>query len=425
MFKFPWSNFHELNLDWILEKIKHLEETVAAITGSATPSSAPPLMDGAAEPGTSENYSRGDHRHPTDTSRAAQVDLAAEVLNRNAADGALEDAIGAVDAKIQFSSSAPDMDSSSASAGFSDFQARADHVHPTDTSRASQSDFDTLKARVDGITGSASPYDGMPLMDGVASAGDVGAYSRGNHRHPSDTSKVDKSGDTITGDLTIEGRLTLTEQEQHVNTNAVGWLRVATVPQTPGTRCRFHIVRKGTVAPAEIHRVALSILQGSVVITEEDSQGDVCYINSVRYTNAGAVDIHVDQTAESVVGIYMNAYAPSAADVDAIKLITPAGVADAPVGETVLSIATLSLHGGPKIISGTAYVTNGFITITDDAIRTDSNLLFNFKYYSGMPSLTWFAVLEPQTGYANVYIRNPDASRPADNTRVDYFAYIA
>ena len=28
MFKFPYTNLHELNLDWILEKVKHFAELV-------------------------------------------------------------------------------------------------------------------------------------------------------------------------------------------------------------------------------------------------------------------------------------------------------------------------------------------------------------------------------------------------------------
>ncbi len=45
--------------------------------------------------------------------------------------------------------------------------------------------------------------DSSPLMDGEASAGQEGAYARGDHRHPSDTSKVSKTGDTMSGDLNI------------------------------------------------------------------------------------------------------------------------------------------------------------------------------------------------------------------------------
>lgn len=50
-----------------------LVSVTAAIGGgsSVTPSDAAPLVDGTAAPGTSALYSRGDHVHPTDTSRAA------------------------------------------------------------------------------------------------------------------------------------------------------------------------------------------------------------------------------------------------------------------------------------------------------------------------------------------------------------------
>ena len=37
--------------------------------GGGTPSTIPPLMDGIANPGTVVQYSRGDHVHPSDTSR--------------------------------------------------------------------------------------------------------------------------------------------------------------------------------------------------------------------------------------------------------------------------------------------------------------------------------------------------------------------
>src|SRR4029077_21032044 len=45
----------------------------AAVTaaGGAAPSNTNPIMDSVAAPGISALYSRGDHVHPTDTSRAA------------------------------------------------------------------------------------------------------------------------------------------------------------------------------------------------------------------------------------------------------------------------------------------------------------------------------------------------------------------
>lgn len=47
----------------------------AGTLGSVSPSVTPPLMDGTASPGSSDLYSRGDHVHPTDTSRASVTDL--------------------------------------------------------------------------------------------------------------------------------------------------------------------------------------------------------------------------------------------------------------------------------------------------------------------------------------------------------------
>lgn len=45
------------------------KEKLAGIEG-AVPSSSEPLMDGSASAGASTAFARGDHRHPTDTSRA-------------------------------------------------------------------------------------------------------------------------------------------------------------------------------------------------------------------------------------------------------------------------------------------------------------------------------------------------------------------
>ena len=50
-----------------------------------------------------------------------------------------------------------------------------------------------------GIKPSTSP----PLMDGVANPGHLTAYSRGDHVHPSDTSRLALAGGTLTGALTL------------------------------------------------------------------------------------------------------------------------------------------------------------------------------------------------------------------------------
>lgn len=49
------------------------------ITVPAAASSGTPAMDGTASRGSSTQYARADHVHPTDTSRAAASDLAAKI----------------------------------------------------------------------------------------------------------------------------------------------------------------------------------------------------------------------------------------------------------------------------------------------------------------------------------------------------------
>lgn len=330
-FKLPWSNFHELNLDWLLEKMKELEEKVNNIVGGATPATNTPNMDGIGSPGSAITYSRGDHTHPTDTSRAsvsALNDLDTREYNDYVT---LNGNINSVDAKIAFSSAAPQVDGV-ASPGSSAYQARADHVHPTDTSRASKSEFDTLKATVDSFIGSAVPYDLAPKMDGVASAGTVGSYARGDHVHPSDTTKFDKAGGHITGAV-INDNLT-----GFMTVDAVGWLRVANVPNTAGAEVAINISRVGDNTPSENHKIVFAINSTSgATFNYEESIGDVTYINSIRYTDAGYIDIHVDQTYLADVAVHIEKFAPNAAALDAIGVVPFAYVADAPDGETVVT----------------------------------------------------------------------------------------
>jgi hypothetical protein len=51
--------------------------------------------------------------------------------------------------------------------------------------------------------GAVFPSNAAPGMNGVPNAGTSTLYSRGDHTHPSDTSRVAKSGDVMTGNLTI------------------------------------------------------------------------------------------------------------------------------------------------------------------------------------------------------------------------------
>ena len=110
--------------------------TTAFVVGQA--GSATPLVDGTAAVGTSLRYARQDHVHPTDTTRAplASPSLTGTPLSTTAAADTNTTQIATTAFVVgQASSTAPVIDGT-ATVGTSLKYARADHVHPTDTSRA-------------------------------------------------------------------------------------------------------------------------------------------------------------------------------------------------------------------------------------------------------------------------------------------------
>ena len=58
-------------------------------------------------------------------------------------------------------------------------------------------------------SGTVEPSSTTPKMDGTADIGSEGKFARGDHVHPTDTSRVDKTGDTMTGNLGLRGGITL------------------------------------------------------------------------------------------------------------------------------------------------------------------------------------------------------------------------
>lgn len=52
--------------------------------------------------------------------------------------------------------------------------------------------------------------DAVPLMDGAGSAGTLAQYARGDHRHPENTRKYDKTGGVVSGLITAQGGIAFT-----------------------------------------------------------------------------------------------------------------------------------------------------------------------------------------------------------------------
>lgn len=149
---------------------------VVAAASSINPSNANPAMDGTAAPGVTVLYSRGDHVHPSDTSRApiASPNLTGVPTAPTASVGTNTTQLATtafVLANAGTASNALPIVDGVAAAGVAVTYARGDHVHPTDTSRQ-PADVDlTAIAALTGTgiarrTGAGTWSTGSPVVDG-------------------------------------------------------------------------------------------------------------------------------------------------------------------------------------------------------------------------------------------------------------------
>lgn len=223
-------------------------------------SSALPLMDGVAAVGTHVPYSREDHVHPTDTSRAP---LASPVLTGDPraptpAPGDNDTSIAttafvaaSIGVAVIPATAAPLMDGAAA-VGVGLKYAREDHVHPTDTSRApvnnpvltgdpraptpGAGDNDTSIATTAFVSTAivnanvAPPATVAPLMNGVAAVGVSAKYAKEDHIHPTDTSRAPLASPALTGVPTTPNAGGGTNTTQIANT---AFVAAAVAPLAP------------------------------------------------------------------------------------------------------------------------------------------------------------------------------------------------
>jgi hypothetical protein len=180
-------------------------------TTSISPATSLPLMDGVAAIGvTTSEYALPDHVHPTDTSRAP---VASPVFTGNptAPTPAVDDSDTSIITSAWYTGqkgTTNPLINGTAAPGTSARWSPIDHIHPTDTSRAALAsptftgtpaaptaavDTNTTQlATTAFVVGQASSS--LPLINGTATVGTSLRYSRGDHIHPTDTSRMTATG---------------------------------------------------------------------------------------------------------------------------------------------------------------------------------------------------------------------------------------
>lgn len=231
---YPYTNFHQLNLDWLIGVMKGLVAEWESISGNVTAdahTSLSPTVTVTGDLKNGLNFSFGLVRgqqgpqgpegpqgqgleildvlsDPSDLPATGSVGDVYEVLDGgdyhlyvwSETDQQWVD-IGSL-GTVSPSSSTPLMDGTGA-AGTSTDYARADHVHPSDNTKqdllVSGTDIQTINGSTILTSGDLQLQTPLtassdnPLMDGTATPGTSLAYSRKDHVHPSDTSKVNSA----------------------------------------------------------------------------------------------------------------------------------------------------------------------------------------------------------------------------------------
>lgn len=153
-----------------------------------------PAMDGNASPGSSVAWARGDHVHPSDTSRIP-------TSAKGVANGvATLDAAGKLPAS-QLPGIVVDAADVSYDGGTSGL--------PSTDVQGAIDDLNTFILDVEAeIPPVPSPSPTVPAMDGTASVGSEPLWARGDHVHPTDTSRVPTArtvnGKALSADITLD-----------------------------------------------------------------------------------------------------------------------------------------------------------------------------------------------------------------------------
>lgn len=293
----------------------------------------------------------------------------------------------------------------------------------------------TIQALTDRIMqyeGSATPYDDAPLMDGTASPGAAFKYARGDHRHPSDTSKFDKTGGTIMGIVDIAPR------RVWAYLSAPGWYRVLSyesniandVMGAAGMQIDLFINRSG--ANNEAHKITLDLIYNPAFIAEL-SKSNNKLITKIRYNRStagakqyGYVDIYYAGNAQNTVLVDFAIHTASPAVMEKVNAAALQYAAASPSDETTLAEYNFADNGDNAFKTLELFeqtITDGYFLYNDNSITNLSKIQITQSYNPGEP-LGMSYIAQPRSGYVAIYCRAGYNTVPENNTKTSVFITI-
>lgn len=216
-------------------------------------------------------------------------------------------------------------------------------------------------------SGGGTPSSTTPLMDGTATVGTETAYARGDHVHPSDTSRVSTMGDTLTGNYRFDTSIdeTAAAPAENQYTQQIYWANTAT--QTNGSiRTRRNTDNAIGLSIVSQRQVNGSGVQNNLnlYVTEDGTR-------SVVVSDKKAWRDGIDAAPIGSPAFTGNPTAPTqAAGNNSTRIATTAFVNTAltnALGKQILSVQNVTLATTASVSVGSTANTTGTITAATGA----------------------------------------------------------
>lgn len=151
---------------------------------------------------------------------------------------------------------------------------------------------------------------------------------------------VRKPGFECDWDAEFNGVVDILQRRCFTTLSSAGWYRVMQTKDVAGTIINFYIGRPWDSNPAETHKISFHIVgSGKSAFLDETSDTNTLCVDKIRVTYGGGLmyfDVHYNASSANEVLVYFDVYGKGQANGTSIAMGLES-VADAPVGETVLT----------------------------------------------------------------------------------------